>query len=70
MGTQSQADEDADEPSAPPKPLPTVKVKLTRTAGKVWKAAEASMMTAPVVPMEEASSDCNETKGVNKSAGA
>jgi hypothetical protein len=54
MGTQPQADEDNDEHSDPPSTLETA--RLTRKAGKVWKVAGASMMTAAIVPMKEASS--------------
>jgi hypothetical protein len=63
MGTQPQADEDNGERSDLPKTLETA--RLTRKAGKAWKAAGASMMTAPIVPMKEASSGGDGAKGVD-----
>jgi hypothetical protein len=53
MGTHPQADEDNDERSDLSKTLETA--RLTRKAGKAWKAAGISMMTAPIVPMKEVS---------------
>ena len=43
--------------------------RLTRKAGKAWKAAGISMMTAPIVPMKEASSGGDGAKGVDNPTG-
>jgi hypothetical protein len=67
MGTQPQADEDNGERSDLPAPLESA--RPTRKAGKAWKAAGASIMAAPIVPLKEASSVGEGAKGVDNPTG-